>query len=276
MTEFIDLHRPQFPRTQEYNPEWILSAVSGGANSLWLTEWLSSGMSLVPGMNVLDLGCGRAASSIFLSREFGVNVWATDLWFDPTENQQRIHDAGLAKHVYPIHADARALPFPTEFFDAIISIDSFFYYGTDDLYLNYIARFLKPNGVIAIAGTGLMSEFNENVPSHLESWWSAERSLWCLHSAKWWQRHWQRTGVVDIELADSMPDGWKLWVDWLQGIAPDNRMEIEALQRDQGENLGYVRAIGRKRSNIQLDPPMWELSIPPNYEKKPLLRHSSN
>ena len=29
-----------------------------------------------------------------------------------------------------------------------MSIDSFFYYGTDDLYLQYLARFVKPGGQI--------------------------------------------------------------------------------------------------------------------------------
>jgi cyclopropane fatty-acyl-phospholipid synthase-like methyltransferase len=36
-------------------------------------------MNLQPGMRVLDLGCGRALSSIFLHREFGLQVWAADL-----------------------------------------------------------------------------------------------------------------------------------------------------------------------------------------------------
>ena len=62
--------------------------------------------------------------------------------------------------MFPIHADARSLPFATEFFDAIVSIDSFVYYGTDDLYLNYLARFLKPGGVLGIAGAGLMQEID--------------------------------------------------------------------------------------------------------------------
>ena len=63
---------PRFPRSNAYNPKWIEACVSGGANSLWLTEWLTSAMELRCGMRVLDLGCGRAASSIFLHREFGV------------------------------------------------------------------------------------------------------------------------------------------------------------------------------------------------------------
>src|SRR5213592_4434799 len=115
-------------------------------------------LDLRPGMRVLDLGCGRAMSSIFLHREFGVQVWATDLWFSTAENLQRIRDAGVTDGVFPMHADARALPFATEFFDAVVSIDSFVYYGTDDLYLGYLARFLKPGGALGIAGAGLMQE----------------------------------------------------------------------------------------------------------------------
>src|SRR6187397_1698981 len=133
----------QLPRASQYHPEWVLANASGGANSLWLTEWLATALDLRPGMRVLDLGCGRATSSIFLAREFGLQVWATDLWCSASENLSRIRDAGLEDRVFPIHADARSLPFANGFFDAVISIDSYFYYGTDDLYLNEIARFLK-------------------------------------------------------------------------------------------------------------------------------------
>jgi len=85
----------RFPRSSRYHREWISASVSGGANALWLTEWLASALDLRPGMRVLDLGCGRAASSIFLHREFGVQVWATDLWFSASESLQRIRDAGV-------------------------------------------------------------------------------------------------------------------------------------------------------------------------------------
>src|SRR5438477_6727932 len=101
---------PRFPRASAYHPGWVAAGVSGGANPLWLTEWLTEALDLRPGMQVLDLGCGRAMSSIFLRREFGVQVWAADLWFSPSENFQRIQGAGVADGVFPIHADARALP----------------------------------------------------------------------------------------------------------------------------------------------------------------------
>ena len=268
MSSQPSLIAPQFPRSSKYHPEWLVANASGGANSLWLTEWLAPALNLQHGMRVLDLGCGRACSSIFLHREFGVQVWATDLWFSASENIQRIRDAGAESGVFPIHADARALPFPEEFFDAIVSIDSFFYYGTDDLYLKYLVRFVKPGGAIGIAGAGFVREIEGPVPDHLAQWWTPD--LWCLHSAAWWRRHWERTGFMDIDLADTMPEGWRLWLDWHRAVCPGNEPEIKALEADRGRYLGYVRLVGRRRSDAKLGDAF--TSIPAQYVKKPLLR----
>lgn len=258
----------RFPRSSQYHPEWVTSSMSGAANPLWMTEWLTIAMDLRPGMRVLDLGCGRAASSVFLRREFGVAVWATDLWFGASENLERIRDAGVEDGVFPIHADARSLPFAAEFFDAIVSIDSFYYYGTDDLYLNYLARFVKPGGPVGIAGAGLVQEIEGPLPEHLREWWTQD--LWCLHSAAWWRRHWERTGIMDVELSDTMSDGWQLWLDWHRVIAPDNESEIKALEADRGSYLGYVRLVGRRNGQTKLADLID--SVPAHYTKKPLLR----
>src|SRR5438552_3799594 len=258
----------RFPRASGYHPEWVLAGVSGGANALWLTEWLAELLELRPGMRVLDLGCGRASSSVFLRREFGVQVWATDLWFNVSENLRRVRDAGVEDGVFPIHADARSLPFAAEFFDAVVGIDSFIYYGTDDLYLNYLARFVKPGGPVGIAGAGLAREIEGPLPEHLRDWWTQD--LWCLHSAAWWRRHWERTGILDVELADTLPDGWQLWLDWHRAVAPDNGAEIQALEADRGDYLGYVRVVGRRRGRVKLADHV--VSLPMQYTKQPLLR----
>jgi len=260
----------RFPRASGYLPEWVIAGHSGGANALWLTEWLAEALDLRPGMRVLDLGCGRAMSSIFLRREFGVQVWATDLWFSPSENLQRIRDAGVEDGVFPIHADARALPFATDFFDAVVSIDSYIYYGTDDMYLNTLARLVKPGGAIGIAQVGLTNEFDGEIPLHLREWWAQDQP-WSFHSAAWWARHWGRTGILDIQTADTLADGWRFWLDWLRLIAPGNATEIKAVEVDAGRNLGYVRVVGRRRAEAPLYDPV--VSIPAQYTKKPLLRN---
>jgi SAM-dependent methyltransferase len=259
----------RFPRSAGYNPDWVLAGVSGAAHPLWMAEWLAEALDLRPGMRVLDLGCGRALSSVFLRREFGVQMWATDLWFSPSENLRRVRDAGVGDGVFPIRADARSLPYAAEFFDAVVSIDSFVYYGTDDLYLNALARLVKPGGPIAIAGAGLVQEIDGPVPEHLREWWMPDN--WCLHSAAWWRRHWERTGVVDISTADTLPDGWRLWRDWLGVIAPGNEGEIRALEADAGRYLGYVRVVGRRRADVRLDEPV--TSVPTEYTERPVLRH---
>lgn len=262
------LWQPRFPKSNQYHPEWIRSAASGGAPALWLTEWLSEAMSFQPGQRVLDLGCGLAASSIFLAREFGLQVWAADLWFSVADNWRRVQDAGLSDRVFPLHVDARELPFPPEFFDAIVSIDSFIYYGTDDLYLSYLARLLRPGGKLGIAGAGLTEEFAE-VPDHLRGWWTNE--LWCLHSADWWRRHWGRTGLVDVTLAESLPDGYRLWLDWQHVVAPENEPELTTVANDAGRYLTYVRTVAARRPDTPIDEPI--TSIPsPGYQHRPLLR----
>jgi SAM-dependent methyltransferase len=219
-------------------------------------------------MRVLDLGCGRGASSVFLHKEFGVQVWAVDLWFSVDERAARIRDAGVADAVFPIHADARALPFASGFFDAVISVDSFVYYGTDDLYLNYLTRFVKPHAPIGIVGAGLVHELDGAVPDHLQAWW--EPSTACLHSAEWWRQHWQRSGIADVAQADTMPDGWNHWLAWQLAVAPENRVEIEAVTADQGRHLGYVRAIAHRRSDRNPDEPV--TAIPVTYTRRQLSR----
>lgn len=179
--------------------------------------------------------------------------------------------AGVGDGVFPIHADAQKLPFAGDFFDAIVSIDSFIYYGTDDHYLNYLARLVKPGGRIGIAHVGLTREMDGSVPGHLREWW-AQDPLWSLHSADWWRRHWGRTGILEVEAADTLPDGWRHWLDWLRVVAPENATEIGALEADSGSHLGYVRAIGRRRAEAQLTEPI--VSVPAQYLKKPLLRGS--
>ena len=273
MTPDNRLISERFPRASRYNSEWVLANASGGANSLWLTEWLAEAMDLQAGMRVLDLGCGRACSSIFLRREFGVQIWATDLWFSTAENIQRIRDAGVEDGVFPLHADAHSLPFAPAFFDAIVSIDSFPYYGTDDLYLNYLAQFVKPDGRIGVAGAGVVREIDGPVPDHLREFWTQD--LWAFHGPDWWRRHWERTGIVEVELADTMPDGWRAWLDWHHAVAPDNAVEIKAVETDAGRYLGYVRLVGRRRGEGQLKEYCWPdtlRSVPPDYTKKPLLR----
>ena len=42
---------------------------------------------------------------------------------------------------------------------------------SDDLYLNYLARFVKSGGVVGIAGAGVVREIEGAFPEHLRARW---------------------------------------------------------------------------------------------------------
>lgn len=248
------LHNDRYPRSARYDSEWVLKSWMG-PNALWLTEWLTEKIDLKPGTRVLDMGCGKALSSIFLAKEFGVPVWANDLWISATENWQRIKQAGLENSVFPIHAEVHALPYADEFFDALVSLDSYHYYGTDDLYLEYFRKFVRPGGQIGIVVPGLVKDFINGVPEHLtrcqpsgRTFW--EPGCWSFHTAEWWRNHCRRTGLVDVETADALPDGWR---DWLQSEKAGEEAgtliflsDAETIEEDAGRYLGLIRVIARR------------------------------
>lgn len=241
----------QFPRSATYDLEWVLENQMG-PNVLWLTESLTQVMAFKPGMRVLDMGCGRAISSIFLAKEFDLQVWATDLWIEAKENWERVRAANLERQVFPIHAEAHALPFADEFFDAIVSLDAYHYFGTDDLYLAYLMQFLKPNGQIGIVVPGLRQELDDGVPEYLQPYW--EREFCSFHSPEWWRKHWEKAGHVTVELADMIPGGWEHWMKWMNVLFQREGQEYagreaEMLETDAGRNLGFTRLATQKNSH---------------------------
>jgi SAM-dependent methyltransferase len=225
----------RFPRSSTYDPGWIIEHEMG-PNVLWLTEFLCEAMELRSGMRVLDLGCGKALSSIFLAREFGVQVWATDLWIPATENAHRIRTANLDDRVFAIHADARQLPFADEFFDAIISIDAFEYFGTDVLLLGSLIRLLKPHCQVGVVNAGVQREI-EQLP---EEWPS---DFCTFHTAAWWRQHWAITRCVEVEVADDLPAGRELWLRWHRAIGVTDDVYLTS---PAGENLTFNRIIGQR------------------------------
>jgi len=241
------LTRERYPRSSGYDPNWIVERPMG-PHPLWCAESLMEVLSLEPGMRVLDLGCGAAVSSVFLAREYDVEVWAADLWTDPTDNWERIRSWDVAGRVHPIRAEARDLPFPREFFDAVISIGAYHYFGTESRYLAHLLEFLTPQGSVGVVVPGLVHDPGPELPPYLAERWTPDLFTWM--SPDWWRNHWQRTGLVDITTADLVPAGWDDWLQWLRacdlvgrGYAPD----AEMLEADQGELLGLVRLVARRR-----------------------------
>jgi SAM-dependent methyltransferase len=191
-------------------------------------------------MRVLDLGSGKGATSVFLAKEYGVQVYAADLWIDPTEAAANF--AGL--DVTAIQAEAHALPFAKGFFDAIVCIDAYEYFGTADSYLAYITSFLKPGGQFGIATPALRREIRElgYIPQHIKELVGWEALAW--HTADWWRFQWEITELVEVTSARLQESGWHDWLLWARAIG--DPATIDMLEKDQGEYLTFALVTARK------------------------------
>lgn len=235
-------------RTENYDPEWMKKNMMG-PNAIYLLDILTEKMNLKPGLKVLDLGCGMAMTSIFLAKEFGVNVWATDLWISATDNYKRIKDEDLGELVFPIHAEARGLPYADCFFDVVISIDAYHYFGTEDDYLDkYCANLIKPGGQIGIIVPGLSREMEKGeIPEGLGNYWEDEFET--FHSVDWWKGHWDKSKSIDVMNSEIIKEGKKIWYEsiWRQGEHSSD-FDREMLEADVTDSLAIIMLIGRKKS----------------------------
>ncbi|MEU4423159.1 methyltransferase domain-containing protein [Actinoplanes sp. NPDC024001] len=249
MTALDRLVRPdRYPLSSRYDPAWVLS-LDMGPHPLWLLEDLAHDLDLRPGMRVLDLGSGKGATSVFLAREFGVEVVASDWWVGAEQAGAVFAEAGVADRVTAVHAEAHQLPFEEESFDAIVSIDAFEYFGTADSYLPYLVRFLRPGGRLGVATPGMTREIRElgAIPPHIKEVVGWEAIAW--HTPDWWRFQWEITELVTVTSARLQADGWRDWLLWTQACAerePGSQPVLDMLEKDAGELLGFTLITARK------------------------------
>jgi cyclopropane fatty-acyl-phospholipid synthase-like methyltransferase len=229
----------EYPRTEKYDANWVRENWMG-PHPLWLLEELCQHLTLKPGMMVLDMGCGKGITSVFLAKEFGVTVFANDLWISATDNLKRFKEAGVAEQVFPIHAEAHALPYAEGFFDAAISIDSYQYFGTDETYFPCtFSKLVKPGGQFGIVVPGLTHEFDNGYPDTLKAFW--EGDMFSFHSKGWWRHLWEKTEIVEITTCYDMEEPKKIWGSWAKW-AKDNLgfNDVEFLNADTNNDLALI------------------------------------
>ena len=158
-----------------------------GPNPVKLTEELLLHHMIPDGSIVCDLGSGQGLTSVFLAKEYGFTVYATDLWSDPEQNRAFFSSMGLSgDQIIPIKADATELPFEKDFFDAVVSVDSYNYFGRDSRYLDdKLLPFVKSGGYIYIAIPGMKKDCHDRLPPQLLLSWTPEQ-LDYMHDVTYW------------------------------------------------------------------------------------------
>ena len=236
-----------YPRSEKYQTPELLSKIMG-PNPIKLEEELLLDCAIPQGSRVCDLGSGQGLTSVFLAKEYGFTVYAADLWSDPEENRLFFRRMGLRDdQIIPVKADATDLPFEENFFDGIISTDSYNYFGRDPAYLDQkLLPFVKPGGYVYIAIPGMKRDCHQHLPKELLLSWTPEQ-LEYMHDAAYWRRMVSQCHGADVLAVEEMQSNDEVWADWLR---QDNEYAVgdrKAMEAGVGKYLNFIRIVLRRR-----------------------------
>ena len=220
-----------FPNADTF-PKSTMRERSMGPNPLKLCEELLGYADIPEGSVVLDLGSGAGLTSALMAREYGFVVYAADLWSDPSDNMRFFEGCGLAnRQVIPLKADATELPFAHGFFDAVVSVDSYNYFGRDPGYLGeHLLPLVKRGGKLLFAIPGMACDCHDDPPTCLLASWTPEQ-LDYMHDLSWWRSNIEQTEDAEILDMREMACTREAWADWVEcdnEYAAGDRAAVEA------------------------------------------------
>jgi cyclopropane fatty-acyl-phospholipid synthase-like methyltransferase len=225
-TRFRSPDRTDYPELQGYTRDEIYKDCFGGG-ALYLAAWMVRTMRLKPGDVVLDLGCGKGETSIFLVRHFGVKVIAVDLWTSATTLNDKFTARGYRDQIVPLNLDiTERLPFAAEYFDAIFCMNSFSFYGGSVEFLQHLLKHLKQGGQLCIGSEVLSDEFTPEqlehppyvyrfrLPAPNEDVDVFEDDFKKQHTPQWWQDLFASSGLLQVLDCHELEDADVLYEDY--------------------------------------------------------------
>lgn len=222
-----------------------------GPNSLrLLDELLSDNTDDFKNKRVLDLGCGQAITSVFLAKETEADsVYALDLWISATENLKRIQENGLEQRIIPIYGDALNLPFAEEYFDVIVSVDSYHYFGCEEgVFAEKILPYVKKGGSVMIVVPGLKENLTDKDISLLREWAEGDDAD-SFHTVSWWKEHLKKGLKEGIQISVSEGKCFdKAWEDWFLSGNPYGERDKEYFDKGLDKLLNFVMIRIERRS----------------------------
>ena len=237
----------RYPLSEKYNTSELMSKIMG-PNPIKLEEELLTGHCIPDGSVVCDLGSGQGLTSVFLAKEYGFTVYAADLWSDAEDNRSFFREMGLSdEQIIPVKADATDLPFEAEFFDAIVSTDSYNYFGRDPEFLDQkLLPFVKNGGYVYIAIPGMKQDCHDNLPSELLLSWTPEQMDY-MHDVSYWRNMVSQSRCAEIIEVCEMKSNEEVWKDWL---AQENEYAVgdrKSMEAGGGKYLNFIKIVLRKK-----------------------------
>lgn len=234
-------------KSEKYNTP-ALQAKIMGPNPVKLEEELLLNHRIPDGAVICDLGSGQGLTSVFLAKEYGFTVYAADLWSEPEENRKFFDAMGLDREqIVPVKADATALPFEKEFFDAVVSTDSYNYFGRDGRYLDEkLLPFVKSGGYIYIAVPGMKKDCHDALPPELLLSWTPEQ-LDYLHDVDYWREIVGKCRGAEVLSVQEMESNDEVWADWLRQENEYAVSDRKSMEAGGGKYLNFIAIVLRKK-----------------------------
>ena len=206
----------KYPKSEKYMGNDYMKYIMG-PNPLKLCEELLAEHQIPAGARVMDLGSGEGLTSAFLAKEYGFTVYAADLWSEPESHYPLFEQFGLTREqCIPVKADANDLPFEREFFDSVVCVDSYNYFGRDPAYLDEkLLPFVKSGGWVYAAVPGMKQDCHDDIPEVLLRSWDAEQ-LDYIHDAQWWRSIVSQSRDCEVVSVHEMQSNAEVWADWLK------------------------------------------------------------
>ena len=237
----------KYPLSEKYSSPEIMAKIMG-PNPLKLEEELLTGHLIPAGSVVCDLGSGQGLTSVFLTKEYGFTVYAADLWSDPEENRRFFREMGLSDaEIIPVKADATDLSFEKEFFDAVVSTDSYNYFGRDESYLDEkLLPFVKSGGLIYIAVPGMKKDLHSCLPEVLLLSWNEEQ-LDYIHDVCYWRTLVSKARGAEVLEVSEMESNEEVWADWLRQNNEYAEGDRKTMEAGGGKYLNFIKIVLRKK-----------------------------
>ena len=237
----------KYIKSEKYSTPQLMAKIMG-PNPVKLEEELLIDNKIPNGAVVCDLGSGQGLTSVFLAKEYGFTVYAADLWSNPEDNRKFFDEMGLnSKQIIPLKADATDLPFEKDFFDAVVSTDSYNYFGRDERYLDEkLLPFVKKGAYIYIAIPGMKHDCHDNLPPELLLSWTPEQ-LDYMHDVSYWTETVSKCKGADVISVKEMESNDEVWADWL---AQDNEYaagDRKSMEAGGGKYLNFISIVLQKK-----------------------------
>lgn len=204
----------EYTRSKAYDTPALQSKIMG-PNPVKLEEELLADHRIPAGAVVCDLGSGQGLTSVFLAKEYGFTVYAADL------------------------------PFEKEFFDAVVTTDSYNYFGRNPHYLDdKLLPFVKRGGYIYIAIPGMKRDCHDHLPPELLSW--TPEQLDYMHDTAYWSDMVRQCRGAEVLCVAEMEANEEVWADWLRQENPYSIGDRRSMEAGGGKYLNFIKIVLRR------------------------------